>query len=95
MSLAERAGGVVTNFSHLNETGAHRAYNNDMLADNSMFAEAYEGLIREARSVIKTGARYFFRPRMCMLQWRHGGLVNDINKTPDGLPVRLYGLWIG
>jgi len=30
-----------------------------------------------------------------MLQWRHSGLVNFLNKTKDGLQVRLEGLWIG
>jgi uncharacterized Fe-S cluster-containing protein len=58
-------------------------------------AEGYEGLIRETRAEIKIGLRYFFLPRMCMLQWRHSGLVNYSNRTPDGLQVRLEGLWIG
>jgi hypothetical protein len=39
--------------------------------------------------------RYFFQPHMCMLQWRHSGLVNFINRTPTSLQVRLEGLWIG
>jgi hypothetical protein len=30
-----------------------------------------------------------------MLQWRHSGLVNYINRTATGLQVRLEGLWIG
>jgi uncharacterized Fe-S cluster-containing protein len=58
-------------------------------------AEAYEGLITEARGEIRIGARYFFQPRMCMLQWRHSGLVNYLNRTPSGLQVRVEGLWIG
>ena len=58
-------------------------------------AEGYEGLIAEARSEIKIGMRYFFQPRMCMLQWRHSGLVNFLNRIPQGLQVRLEGLWIG
>ncbi len=58
-------------------------------------AEGYEGLIQETRSEIRIGMRYFFQPRMCMLQWRHSGLVNYINRTPKGLQVRLEGLWIG
>jgi uncharacterized Fe-S cluster-containing protein len=58
-------------------------------------AEAYEGLITDARVEIKIGARYFFQPRMCMLQWRHSGLVNYLNRTPTGLQVRVEGLWIG
>jgi uncharacterized Fe-S cluster-containing protein len=58
-------------------------------------AEAYEGMIKESRVEIKIGMRYFFQPRMCMLQWRHSGLVNYINRTPEGLQVRLEGLWIG
>jgi len=58
-------------------------------------AEAYEGLIKDARCEIKIGARYFFQPRMCMLQWRHSGLVNYLNRTSEGLQVRLEGLWIG
>jgi len=58
-------------------------------------AEAYEGLIAEACCEIRIGQRYFFQPRMCMLQWRHSGLVNYLNKASDGLQVRLEGLWIG
>ncbi|MGE5342202.1 MAG: (Fe-S)-binding protein [Candidatus Omnitrophota bacterium] len=58
-------------------------------------AEGYEGLITDYRCEIKIGMRYFFQPRMCMLQWRHSGLVNFINRTPEGLQVRLEGLWIG
>ena len=58
-------------------------------------AEGYEGLITETRSEIKIGMRYFFQPRRCMLQWRHSGLVNYINRSEDGLQVRLEGLWIG
>jgi uncharacterized Fe-S cluster-containing protein len=58
-------------------------------------AEAYDGLIRKCRVDVRIGMRYFFQPRMCMLQWRHSGLVNYLNRTPEGLQVRLEGLWIG
>jgi len=58
-------------------------------------AEGYEGLIHQARCELKIGARYYFQPRMCMLQWRHSGLVNFLNRTPTALQVRLEGLWIG
>jgi len=58
-------------------------------------AEGYEGLIHQPRCEIKIGMRYFFQPRMCMLQWRHSGLVNYLNRTAEGLQVRLEGLWIG
>jgi uncharacterized Fe-S cluster-containing protein len=58
-------------------------------------AEGYEGLIYQARSELKIGMRYYFQPRMCMLQWRHSGLVNYLNRTPTALQVRVEGLWIG
>jgi uncharacterized Fe-S cluster-containing protein len=58
-------------------------------------AEGYEGLIVQSRAEISIGRRYFFQPRMCMLQWRHSGLVNFINRTTAGLSVRVEGLWIG
>ena len=58
-------------------------------------AEGYEGLITEAKAEIKIGCRYYFQPRMCMLQWRHSGLVNFMNRTPAGIQVRVEGLWIG
>lgn len=58
-------------------------------------AEAYEGLIADARVEIRIGERYYFQPRMCMLQWRHSGLVNYLNRTPTGLQARVEGLWIG
>lgn len=58
-------------------------------------AEAYEGLVRESRVELQIGARYYFQPRMCMLQWRHSGLINFINRTPEGQRIRLEGLLIG
>jgi uncharacterized Fe-S cluster-containing protein len=58
-------------------------------------AEGYEGLITETKSEVKIGCRYYFQPRMCMLQWRHSGLVNFMNRTPSGIQVRVEGLWIG
>jgi len=58
-------------------------------------AEGYEGLITQTRVEPKIGMRYYFQPTMCMLQWRHSGLVNYLNRTPAGLQVRLEGLWIG
>ena len=58
-------------------------------------AEGYEGMISEARTEIKIGMRYYFQPRMCMLQWRHSGLVNFMNRTASGYQVRVEGLWIG
>lgn len=58
-------------------------------------AEGYEGLIKRSRCDVKIGMRYFFQPRMCMLQWRHSGLVNYLSRTSEGLQVRLEGLWIG
>lgn len=57
---------------------------------------AYEGLVRHARTELQIGRRYYFQPRYCMLQWRHCGLVNFIQKNPDGgHKVRIEGLWIG
>jgi len=58
-------------------------------------AQAYEGLINKARVEVEIGRRYWFQPRMCMMQWRHSGLVNFINRGADGLQVRIEGLWIG
>ena len=58
-------------------------------------AEGYEGLVHEARCELKVGMRYYFQPRMCMLQWRHSGLVNYLNRVQDGYQVRVEGLWIG
>jgi uncharacterized Fe-S cluster-containing protein len=58
-------------------------------------AEGYEGLIYQARCPLKIGARYYFQPRMCMLQWRHSGLVNYLNQTANAIQVRVEGLWIG
>jgi uncharacterized Fe-S cluster-containing protein len=58
-------------------------------------AEGYEGLVTQTRSELKIGMRYFFQPRMCMLQWRHSGLVNFMNRLDGAVQVRLEGLWIG
>ena len=58
-------------------------------------AEGYEGLVRDSRCELKIGLRYFFQPRMCMLQWRHSGLINYLSRNADHWQVRLEGLWIG
>jgi uncharacterized Fe-S cluster-containing protein len=58
-------------------------------------AEGYEGMVTETRRELKIGARYFFQPKLCMLQWRHSGLLNYLNRTAEGYQVRLEGLWIG
>jgi len=58
-------------------------------------AQAYEGLVTRARVAVEIGRRYWFQPRMCMMQWRHSGLVNFLNRADDGLQVRIEGLWIG
>jgi uncharacterized Fe-S cluster-containing protein len=58
-------------------------------------AEAYEGIVSESNTEIKLGMRYWFQPHRCMLQWRHSGLVNFVNKTEHGLQIRIEGLLIG
>jgi len=58
-------------------------------------AQAYEGLVTEARSELRIGARYWFLPRRCMLQWRHSGLINFLSRTPRGFQIRIEGLMIG
>jgi uncharacterized Fe-S cluster-containing protein len=58
-------------------------------------AEGYEGLVNETRRELKVGMRYYFQPRMCMLQWRHSGLLNYLNRTGNTYQVRVEGLWIG
>ena len=56
---------------------------------------AYEGIVSESKVELKIGMRHYFQPRFCMLQWRHCGLINQLGNTPDGLRVRIEGLWIG
>ena len=58
-------------------------------------AQAYEGLVTEARSELHIGARYWFLPRRCMLQWRHSGLINFLTRTSRGFQIRIEGLMIG
>ncbi len=58
-------------------------------------AEGYEGMVHKSRVELRIGMRHFFQPRMCMLQWRHSGLINYLNKTNDGWQIRLEGLFIG
>ncbi|NLX98081.1 MAG: Fe-S cluster protein [Rhodopirellula sp.] len=58
-------------------------------------AEAYEGLVKQSRRELKLGMRYFFQPQMCMLQWRHSGLINYVSRNADGYQIRIEGLWIG
>lgn len=56
---------------------------------------AYEGIVRHTRQELQIGRRYFFFPRMCMLQSRHSGLVNALAKRESGMRVRVEGIWIG
>jgi len=56
---------------------------------------AYEGIVRHTRQELQIGRRYFFFPRMCMLQSRHSGLVNALAKRGNGMRVRVEGIWIG
>jgi len=56
---------------------------------------AYEGIVRHAQQKLQIGQRYFFFPRMCMMQSRHSGLVNALAKREDGMRVRVEGIWIG
>jgi uncharacterized Fe-S cluster-containing protein len=58
-------------------------------------AEGYEGLVHEARCELKFGMRYYFQPKMCMLQWRHSGLINYLNRNQGHYQIRVEGLWIG
>jgi uncharacterized Fe-S cluster-containing protein len=58
-------------------------------------AQAYEGLVTEARSELRIGQRYWFLPRRCMLQWRHSGLINFLTRTSRGFQIRIEGLMIG
>jgi len=58
-------------------------------------AEAYEGVVTATQSELKIGMRYFFLPHRCMLQWRHSGLINFMNRFDNRLFIRLEGLFIG
>lgn len=39
------------------------------------------GVAALAESPVKVGMRYYFQPRLCMLQWRHSGLVNYLSRN--------------
>lgn len=58
-------------------------------------AQAYDGIVLRSKTELKIGGRYWFKPNKCMLQWRHSGLVNSMKQTPEGLHVRVEGLFIG
>jgi len=58
-------------------------------------AQAYEGIVAKTRQELRIGMRYWFLPYRCMLQWRHSGLINFINRSKSGLQVRIEGLFIG
>jgi hypothetical protein len=58
-------------------------------------AEAYEGPVEDSRCQLKIGLRYYFPPRMCMLQWLHSRPINYLSRKVDHRQVRLEGLTIG
>lgn len=58
-------------------------------------AQAYEGIVKETQKELKIGMRYWYLPHRCMLQWRHSGMVIFMNKTKDGVRVRIEGIMIG
>ncbi|HNY01444.1 MAG TPA: (Fe-S)-binding protein [Bacteroidales bacterium] len=77
-------------------TGPLRPRSQGFIDIGYYIAQGYEGMIREARSDIRIGIRYWFMPRRCMLQWRHSGLVNAVTRLKDGTyKVRIEGLFIG
>ena len=44
---------------------------------------------------MKVGMRYYFQPRMCMLQWRHSGLVNYFSRNGKTIRCGWKGLGSG
>jgi uncharacterized Fe-S cluster-containing protein len=58
-------------------------------------AQAYEGIVTSSRKELRIGMRYWYLPHRCMLQWRHSGMVIYINKTSEGMRVRIEGIMIG
>jgi len=55
---------------------------------------AYEGLVRLTTVAPQVGARYFFKPALCMLQSRHSGVVSFAAHRPGGWRVRFEGITI-
>jgi uncharacterized protein len=55
---------------------------------------AYEGIVRHTREPLQIGRRYFFLPRYCMLQSRHSAVVAALAQRPEGMRVRVEGIWI-
>lgn len=55
---------------------------------------SYEGIVRHTRQELQIGQRYFFFPRMCMMQSRHSGLVNALARREDSMRVQVEGIWI-
>lgn len=55
---------------------------------------AYEGIVQRTRAELQIGRRYYFLPYACMLQSRHSGVANALAHRPEGLRVRLEGIWI-
>lgn len=57
-------------------------------------AIAYEGIVTHTREELQIGRRYFFLPRLCVLQSRHSGLINALAKRESGMRARVEGIWI-
>jgi uncharacterized protein len=55
---------------------------------------AYDGLVRHARVSLQIGRRCYFLPHRCMLQSRHSGVITALAQRPEGMRVRLEGIWI-
>ncbi len=58
-------------------------------------AQAYEGIVKDTAVELKIGMRYWYLPRLCMLQWRHSGTVIYMNRVKEGVRVRVEGIMIG
>jgi uncharacterized Fe-S cluster-containing protein len=92
VSSADPRNGVIEWFV----TGPLRPRSEGFIDIGYYVAQGYEGIIKESKSEIKLGLRYWFMPRRCMLQWRHSGLLNAVTKLNDGsYKVRIEGLFIG
>jgi len=55
---------------------------------------AYEGIVRHHRKELQIGRRYHFLPRTCVMMSRHSGVISALAKRPNGMRVRVEGIWI-
>jgi len=55
----------------------------------------FDGIVKDTKVELQIGKRYWWMPRHCMIQWRHSGIINYIEKYKENYKIRIEGVFLG